>query len=422
MNLKVLIVEDSRSLLYFQRSRIEEEFHYGIDTAMSLAETKELLESGDAADYFIALLDLNLPDAENGEVVDYVLGKGIPVVVFTATNNDDTRDRILSKNVVDYILKNNPNNFDYALRLVKFMHDNRNIEVMIVDDSSTARSELVRLLQRFPLKVYEAKEGTEALEVLKNHPKIKMVITDKNMPVMDGVELTQHIRKDYSMDNLAIIGISSYGNSMTNVNFIKSGANDFIIKPFTDEVFVARFISNMLMLDYIKQARDFANKDYLTGLFNRKYLYEAGEKLYETIRRKGSPMTVCMIDIDHFKGINDTYGHGIGDKAIVALTDILTRSFRTSDIVARYGGEEFCILLSNTDARTAFKVIDAIREKVQVMTLAAGKKQFSFTISAGINDDFSDSLAHMIDIADRKLYQAKENGRNRVVSNTGEAV
>lgn len=414
MSSRVLIVEDSRAILSYQKSRIEESLHFDVDTAMSLAQTTELVEKNPQK-YFIALLDLNLPDAQEGEVVDYIISKNIPVVVFTGTYNDDIRDTLLSKHIVDYVIKDNPHNFDYVIRLVKFIHQNKNTEILIVDDSSLSRLEIKNLLLRFPVIVHEAKNGVEALVQLKRHPHIKMVVIDKNMPEMDGIELTRRIRKEASQDDLAIIGISSYGNSLTNVAFIKSGANDFINKPFSDEVFTARFVSNMLMIDYIKEAREFANKDYLTGLYNRKYLHEAGSKLYEIVKKKEEPMAVCMIDIDHFKSINDSYGHAAGDRVIQTLAGALEETFKHSDIIARYGGEEFCLLMPGTTVREAYETIDALREKLGEMEMFSENERFYITFSAGINGDFTHSLEKMIDEADKRLYAAKESGRNRVV-------
>jgi diguanylate cyclase (GGDEF)-like protein len=162
---------------------------------------------------------------------------------------------------------------------------------------------------------------------------------------------------------------------------------------------------------------NYANRDYLTGLYNRRYFFQAMGEYVEDVKESGEKFAVAMIDIDHFKKVNDTYGHDIGDKVIITLADILRSSTSPRDVVARFGGEEFCIVLKNINRYSALDILERIRSEVEEYSFAIDKEQhIKFTISIGAvvhNDE--DDLEETINEADMCLYKAKNSGRNQVV-------
>ncbi len=252
---QILIVEDSRTfakIIYNTVTRLPFEARI----VHSFRKAKELLEKERDA-FFVAVLDLVLPDAPRGEIVDYVLSKKIPSIVLTGTYNDKLRKKILSKNIVDYVLKNT--DIEYINHLIQRVHNNRNIKILVVDDNNTLRHLIVRLLVNHNFMVLEGRDGKEALEVLVEHPDIKVVITDYHMPEMDGFELIAKIRRSYDKDELAIIGISAQGTGTLSAQFLKRGANDFLIKPFLNEEFYCRIIQNIEYIEMMEAARENLN-------------------------------------------------------------------------------------------------------------------------------------------------------------------
>ncbi len=413
---KVLIVEDSKVFARILIRKIEDELFFDACWASNFEEARYLLEENpDNNTFFVALLDLHLPDAADGRIVDYVISKGIPSIVFTGDVESDVRDRIWTKKVVDYVAKESPDSLDYLCSLVRRISLNKFVNILVVDDSSTVRNHLVRLLTAHEFVVHEAADGPSALECIERHPEIRVVITDYFMPGMDGVELTRHIRRQRRKDQLAVIGISAYGNTILSARFIKNGANDFLNKPFSSEEFYCRVTQNLEMLEYIQKLRETSIRDPLTGLFNRRHFFEAAKDLHGRLTRGEAPLTLAMLDIDHFKKVNDTYGHAVGDEVLKHVAQGLGNRFRGRDIVARLGGEEFCVLATGMDGDQALAVFNDLRNSIERSKAKAGKNTVGVTISIGLCDRPLGSIDAMLAAADAALYKAKRTGRNKVV-------
>ncbi len=410
---KVLLVDDSKSIIRLLKERIDKTISVETVVAHTCADAKALIER-DAKTFFVAVLDLHLPDAPNGEIVDFVREKGIPVIVLTGSLSDDLRDRMLEKNVFDYVVKQHSTELNYVAQAVKRVYNNQFAKILIVDDSITQRQYLHRLLDIHKFQIFEAKNGVDALEVLDQNPDITLVLTDYNMPKMDGLELISRIRRQYSRSEMCIIGFSQQGSGALSAKLLKTGANDFITRPFLLEEFYVRLSQNIDLIEQIRTIRDSANRDYLTGVFNRKYLFEAGDNLYENAKRGNIPLATAMVDIDFFKKINDTYGHFMGDLAIKKVCQTLKDSFRKTDIVARYGGEEFCVL-ANVDAKLAKSLFERVRRRIEALTISHGEVSIKLTVSIGVTLKLGKDLEQMLSHADARLYHAKESGRNNVV-------
>ncbi|WP_320170564.1 diguanylate cyclase [Maridesulfovibrio sp.] len=411
--LKVLIVEDSLTFSGILKRRVQDTLDIESVVFASYAEAEKYLEVA-RCEFFAALLDLNLPDAPNGEIVDLVVSHHIPSIVFTGEMSDDLRDIMWAKRIVDYVPKDNLGNIDHVVNLVDRLRKNISTKVLVVDDSSTSRNLCRSLLEVWNFKVVEAKDGFEALQIIQNDDNISLVIVDHYMPGMDGLTLVKELRRNYSKSRLPIIGLSGVGGATTSAYFLKAGANDYIHKPFLTEEFYCRVTHNIENAEYISMIKTLSDRDYLTGIYNRRSFFQYGEKLFAQQKRSGSDMVLAMIDIDHFKRCNDSFGHDVGDEVIQKVARSLAKRFRKSDIVCRYGGEEFCILCADINLCEVQGVFDLIREEIGQSPIYVGKKEISITISIGLCGTQAASLNEMISIADDMLYRAKKSGRNKV--------
>jgi len=252
---KVLVVEDSRSLNDLISRSIYSQLGIEVDSAKSVDEAIDFMAAS-AGSYIAALVDLNLPDAPNGECVDVAITFGVRPIIITASLSDDIHDEMLEKPIIDYVIKRNINEVQYVIDIVKRLKENFDRKVLVVDDSKTSRALIKSLLERHYLNVDTASTGFEALDLLSTNRDYDLVITDFNMPKMNGAELIAKIRNDFSRNELAIIGISSLGSGSVSIQLLKSGANDFISRPFLHEEFYCRVNQNIDTVSYYNELKN----------------------------------------------------------------------------------------------------------------------------------------------------------------------
>jgi len=411
----ILVVEDSTPIL----SSIVKEFENYKDmnpiTATSYRETISILRSKKYEISF-AMLDLTLDDADGNKIVALALSHNIPSLVLTASLNTYLRDIVFGRDIFDYILKNGEKSIAYAVKKAHDYVKHYDTSILIVDDVQTDRVQIKGILQEIDVKILEASNGVEALKIINDEDNnISIVIVDYLMPKMDGLELCMNIRADYNKDELAIIAISTSEDIEIIEKFIKVGSNDFIVKPCKIHELLVKVHAVLDLLELFKRTKDLANKDFLTGTYNRRYFFEVAELLFNKAKRKEESLVVAMIDIDKFKDINDTHGHKVGDLAIIEATRIIKDSIRESDLFARFGGEEFCILLDNILLEESKKLFEDIRDRFENNLININEKSISYTVSIGVFYGIESTIDAMIEKSDRALYEAKNSGRNKVV-------
>ena len=409
---RILIVEDNKTLAKLIAKKLKGSLDFEIDVAFSMQEAKLFTKK---YEYFVTLLDLNLPDAPNGEIVDFMISKNIKSIVLSANVDKELRKAILQKDVIDYIKKDGIENIDYIISTIMRLLKNQNHKVLIVDDSLVFRNQLQKMVKNLFFNVYTVAHGEEALGMLQTHPDIKIVLTDYNMPVMDGLELLKEIRKTHSKNELSVIALSSNKDDELTALFLKNGANDYIYKPFSKEEFSCRLNNSIEALENIEMITNSANRDFLTGLYNRRYFYKNAGEYFNEAKQNEQNFAIVMLDIDNFKKINEMYGNDAGDKAIIHLAQTLSSSVEAEDIVARFGAEEFCLLLKDISANEAVQKMESIRKKIENGYIKNGDTEFSFTISVGVCTSPEDSFEESVNTADMQLYNAKSSGKNQVL-------
>ena len=413
---KILIIDDSPSICNTLKSLIESDIDINILIAKSLKESAQIILKEKGV-FDVILADLGLPDAPNGEVIDFLSKFSIPIVVLTGTDNIDIENKFRNKNIVDYIIKDGISALNYATLIVKRIILNKDVKVLVVDDSKSFVQKSVDLLNRYKINALCAFDGEEALEVLKANKDIKIVLTDYMMPKLDGLELTKKIRRNYQKDELSIIVTSNDTSKRIPAKFLKYGANDFLYKGFSNEEFFARINSNIEIIELFDEIKNKANKDHLTGLYNRRYLFNIGNEIYNDCKTKNKVFAIAIIDIDNFKRINDIYGHDIGDVALKEVSVILNKNISSNGLISRVGGEEFCICFYNRNEDEIKELLEYIRKDFEKNVVEIKDIQLKYTISIGCSFDFGLNMDAMIKNADEYLYEAKKDGRNIIKIN-----
>lgn len=297
------------------------------------------------------------------------------------------------------------------------------MKILIVDDDPTSRRLLAINLKYARHEIIEAQDGDEGWEIFLREG-TRLVITDWMMPEVDGTELIRRIRASGERGYTYIIMLTALGSKPNVVTGLEAGADDYLTKPFDADELLARIKigERILMLEESlsasKQKMEYlAMHDALTGLLNRRAVQERAEAEVNRSRRNGNPLSFILLDIDHFKSINDRFGHAVGDQALKFVANLLAQQVRIYDLVARWGGEEFLIILPDTQRAEAVSVAERIRQAIATASLKLeNKSTVEVTASFGVAfyADAHWTLNELVAHADEALYRAKHEGRNRV--------
>jgi diguanylate cyclase (GGDEF)-like protein len=290
-------------------------------------------------------------------------------------------------------------------------HDQEAYRVLIVEDSKTASHLIRRTLEENQIASEIVNDPRQALNALRQFNP-DLILMDMYMPNCTGVEAARIIRQHSEFLSTPIVYLSGETNVALQVDAMRLGGDHFLTKPF-NPVFLNAIVRSKI--ERYRALRRTMYHDSLTGLLNHSSGKNTLDMVLSSVAHEGDVMAVAMMDIDHFKQVNDTYGHPVGDQVIRSLSWLLKQRLRKQDILCRYGGEEFLIGLPHTDAEQAYAIMDRIRQDFSQIRHPYRDRHFLATVSTGISTyplyQNGDSL---IKAADEALYQAKRGGRNRV--------
>ena len=341
----------------------------------------------------------------------------LPTILITNAIPLKSQKIISAKYLVDYVVSGSKHNLEYIVQLIKRVRYSKKIKIIVSEEGTVTRRLMVNLLANKGLKVLEAANGIQAINLLRENPDVRLIITNSSLAKINGIDLVQNVRNKYNKNELPIIGLADECGEETeelSLSFLRHGANDFLSIPFKLEEFQARVMQNLQIVEIYHELKESSHRDFLTGLYNRRYFFDIGQTLFENARRGNLEILVAMIDIDRFKRINDSHGHAVGDAVIKSFSCLLEKNMRNSDVIARLGGEEFCVLTVGLGKENAFNVFERLRKKVEKLEVYASEDvQVQFTVSIGISS-LKDTLEETVKRADELLYSAKETGRNHI--------
>jgi two-component system cell cycle response regulator len=292
-------------------------------------------------------------------------------------------------------------------------------DILIVDDEEGLRQSMQEFVSVSGFRTLTAASAEEALALLEDR-QIDVVITDIMLPGMDGLELTDVIKKDFNID---VIVLTGYTGDYSYEEAISKGASDLVFKPVRFEELLLR-IKRVLKerkltnerLQMLKKLKKLSITDGLTNLYNSRHFYNQLKSEVDRSSRYTHPLSMLILDIDHFKEYNDRYGHLEGDKVLLRLGQVIKLLLRKMDSAYRYGGEEFTIILPETDNAEAITVAQRIRKAVkEIVFIPEPGLEASITISIGMTAyNPPEEVASFIQRADKALYGSKEGGRDKV--------
>jgi len=288
-------------------------------------------------------------------------------------------------------------------------------KILVVDDIAANVQILSIHLTDEKYQVLEASSGIQALEILRSE-EVDLILLDVMMPIMTGLDVLAVIKRDPALQNIPVILVTANADDRKVAEGLDMGAFDYIIKPYSLVVLLARVRAALREKERQDLLERWATTDPLTGMFNRRHFFELATRELDRTVRTQSPISFVILDIDHFKQVNDEHGHLVGDNALVTLAMLLKAELRKIDFCCRYGGEEFVLCLPDTPKKGAFEVAERIRAALKRIKIPAENGAISVTVSLGIaeNDHDDDSkVESILKRADEALYRAKANGRNQ---------
>lgn len=299
-------------------------------------------------------------------------------------------------------------------------------KILVIDDSKLITHIAKAILTKRGHQVLVAHDGQKGFSMAKAQCP-DLILLDLLMPLMDGYEACKRLKADPVTRDIPVIMVTSKAESADKVRGLETGAVDYVTKPFDAAELIARVNIHLRIKELYealqeknRQLRELANRDGLTGLYNHRYFQDQLAKDFSRALRYHESLSVVIFDIDHFKRLNDTYGHQAGDAVLKEVGSLVSSLTRDSDLAARYGGEEFVLILNHAPPEVAVEVAERLRRTVENHAfLIDDKTVLKITISAGCasfpHGRFSEPK-ELIESADKALYAAKQAGRNRVFS------
>jgi two-component system cell cycle response regulator len=415
---RILICDDSSTIRAIIKKELQD--YYDLEIFDDGIYAYDFLLKDQRFDF--AIIDGEMPQMGGFELLRRIKEElnliFLPVVILTANEGDYYEKQAFNLGAFDFLKKP----FKQG-QLLRYLLDYFNEEltegtVLVIEDSTIQNETICQQLRLKNMQPISANNAVEAMRYLLSGIDIDVILMDIFLPQYTGYDLISILKSDERFSFIPIVGLTAFKEKDILSEILNLGADDFIYKPYNINEFFSRVRANIRISKLIKKLKETSEKDYLTGIYNRRTFFHFLENLTALSVRENKPLSFVILDIDYFKKINDTYGHDIGDFVLKKLAEIVLKMTRRADVFGRYGGEEFCLALPNTDLYGACLLANKIRSTISQTIMTFNKYKtisFSITISAGVAE-FTKGMEidTLVKIADKNLYLAKENGRNRV--------
>ena len=452
MSARILVVDDILPNVKLLEAKLKNEY-YEVFTATN---GEEALKKADAERPDLILLDIMMPGMDGYEVCRRLKDNAdlahIPVVMVTALTDPEDKvrglevgaDDFLSKPINDTALmarvrslvrlkmsmdewrvrENAANQLGITDTFTAMTQCDRDGKILIIEDKEFEQKKFTETLQAEHEMVMCVSSGPRAIELVSKYD-FDIIILSLNLNGEDGLRLVSHLKSNENTRSLPVVMVGKDEDMPKIANGLEFGAHDYLIRPVERNELKARVRTQIRKKRFQESLRSsyeislsMALTDALTGLYNRRYLEVHLDKLLQKNREDHKKLAVLMMDIDHFKGVNDTYGHGVGDEILKTFASRLRDKLRSIDTVARYGGEEFVVILPDVSIERAYNVAERLRASIANESfhckVPQGMLEITTSVGGAIIGGETGEVQEALDRADKQLYAAKEDGRNCV--------
>ena len=425
-NYKVLVVEPSNVYQLVIQQFLEEHEC----SSLFVKTGKEASELVEYSNFDLVCVAMELPDMSGTELCQKIRGiegytQSIPIVMITTNEDKSSLENALRAGANEIFHKNSLTKFSSFLTnlaFTKVFESQLSGRILYVEDSRSESALVIASLEQQGHKITHVDNAQEALDTFEQN-EFDLVLTDIFLKgSLTGLDIVKTIRGDEKNKKIPILAMSSISDPQQKLELLRNGANDYVAKPIIYEEVAVRtqnLITTKKLLDELekqqKHFQEMAMKDQLTGLFNRHFLMELGPKSIKEAHRHQHELSMLVVDLDHFKLVNDNHGHATGDTVLESIGSILLNSCRDEDIACRFGGEEFVLVLPHCGIGDAEVKAESLRKTIEQARPAGLVITASIGVSSLFIDDGEDNIASLFSRADAGTYQAKANGRNQIV-------
>ncbi len=414
--LRVLVAEQEQAVRDMLVQQVFESLGVHADAVNTSSAVRKLL-SAQNSDYVLAIVDTRLPDAPEGEVLETLKEYQIPTIAISSSVTEPVAEKLLDRHIIDCVLRRSDEDLDIIADIVKRTLLNSERKIIFYGHNDFNRKSIREMLDIHRYTVIDVRSEAEVRRQLENHRDVTLVLIDDSATQDDELGLINSLRQQYRREDLGVIAVCEEADSSRNARMLKAGANDVLNRPVQTSEFYYRIRQCVESVERVREIKFSNIRDTLTGVYNRDYLFEVGEKMYASAQRGDTSLTMAMLQIDNFDQLTIEHGIEVSNQILKTIAPLLQSELRKNDVVARYNAGTFVALASNVGDHNAIMVLERIRQLIAKTPIHCGAAVLNITGSIGATTYPDETFVAMIGNAQKSLAQAIEGGQNSVVVN-----
>lgn len=411
--LRVLVAQQEQAIRDALVERVHETLGVHADAVNTASGVRKLL-AAHSGEFVLAVVDTRLPDAPEGEVLEALTSQGIPTIAISSQVTDAVAARLQDKHIIDCVLKRTDDDIQLIADLVKRTLLNHTRKILFYSNNDFNRKNFRQMLDIHRYTVIDVRTEADVRRQLDTNRDISLVLMDHSAIEKDELSLINGLRQHYRREDLSIAIVCDSKNPDSTARLLRAGANDVISKPYQTDEFYYRVKHCVESVERVREIKFSATRDALTGIYNRDYLFDVGEKLYASAQRGDIKLSMAMIEIDRFESLTTDSGPDVSNAVLKTIAPLLQKELRQSDVLARYNAGTFVCLASNVGDHNAIMVFERIRQLISKTAVEFGAQVVNITGSIGVTTDLNEHFLAMISDAQEALDTAVKNGRNCV--------
>ena len=382
--LRVLVAEQEQAVRDALVERVHDALGVQADAVNTASGVRKLL-SAHEGEFVLAVVDTRLPDAPEGEVLEALISNQIPTIAISSQVTEQVVARLQDRHIIDCVIKRSDEDSELIADLVTRTLLNHQRKILFYSNNDFNRKIMRQLLDIHRYTIIDVRTEADVRRQLDTQPDISLVLVDYQAIEKDELSLISSLRQYYRREDLSIAAVCESPDPSCTARLLRAGANDVISKPYQADEFYYRIKQCVESVERVREIKFSATRDSLTGIYNRDYLFDVGEKIYAGAQRGDIQLSMAMIEIDDFDELTTRFGIEVSNEILKTIAPILQQELRKNDVLARYNAGTFICLASNVGDHNAIMVFERIRQTIATTPVQYGATVVSITGSIGVS-------------------------------------